>query len=187
MSEGINAEFAEALALATSEVQNPKKDSQNPHFRNRYASLEEVVYVVRTVLQKHGLVLLQHPGVYKDGTVELHSTIIHKSGHTMTWTMSVPVSKQDAQQVGSAITYARRYSLLSLFCLAAEDDDGEGAVGRGGASPVKAISGMSAQELRLVAAAVKARADELGIQKSGQQGPTPLEQQLKSSLKPENQ
>jgi hypothetical protein len=136
----VESPFFKALAKAYAEIGNPKKDSTNPHFRNKYASLEEVISVVRPVLAANGFTLLQHPGAISlaqpVATMDLHTTLIHTSGERMDWEMSIPLSKVDPQQMGSAITYARRYSLLALFCLAAEDDDAEEAMGRiAGGSP----------------------------------------------------
>jgi hypothetical protein len=69
--------------------------------------------------------------------VEVTTILLHESGQWMRATHPVPVSKRDAQGVGSALTYARRQALQAMLVIAAqgEDDDGEGAVGRGQGRP----------------------------------------------------
>src|SRR5690606_23626422 len=67
--------------------------------------------------------------------VELETRFMHTSGQWISDTLTVPVSKVDAQGVGSATTYARRYALAAFAGIAPEDDDGEAAVGRGGSQP----------------------------------------------------
>ena len=127
-SDEIN-ELAAALSLAQGEIENASKKSENPHFRSRYADLAEVINCIRPVFSKHGLSVTQFPS-YENGVVSVETVIAHKSGQWMSGTISAPVSKQDAQGVGSATTYCRRYSLAAVACLAQEDDDAENAIGR---------------------------------------------------------
>lgn len=123
------AALATALATAQTEVENANKNAANPHFRNRYADLAEVLNTVRPVFAKHGLSIMQFPS-YEAGIVSVETVLTHKSGEWMSGTAGCKVSKDDAQGVGSAITYLRRYSLAAVAGVAQEDDDGEGAVGR---------------------------------------------------------
>lgn len=127
-SEQIN-ELATALAAAQSELENASKSSVNPHFKSRYADLAEVINTVRPVFSKHGLALTQCPS-FESGIVSVETILMHKSGQWMSSTISAPVSKLDAQGVGSATTYCRRYALAAIANIAQEDDDGESAVGR---------------------------------------------------------
>lgn len=124
-SESIAA-LAAALAEAQGEVENATKNSQNPHLKNRYANLAEILNTVRPVLSRHGLAVSQHPS-YSDGMVHVETIMIHKSGEWMSSTISTPVQKPDPQGVGSACTYARRYSLAAIVGLSQEDDDGHAA------------------------------------------------------------
>lgn len=128
------AALATALATAQAEVENATKNSANPHFRSKYADLAEVLNTVRPVFAAQGLALVQSPS-YGDGIASVVTQVCHKSGEWLRGTVSAPVSKADAQGVGSAITYLRRYSLAALCGVAQEDDDGNSAVGRG--EPVK--------------------------------------------------
>lgn len=122
-SEKIN-NLTKALHQFQSEVTKIKKDSKNPHFKSNYASLSNILDSVTPVLSKTGLVITSHP-------VEgyLITTIFHaESGEYME--SAYPLTARDMtnpQQIGSAISYARRYSLLSILNLNTDDDDGNAA------------------------------------------------------------
>jgi hypothetical protein len=99
-----------------------KKDKRNPHFKNDYASLNEVLDKVKEPLNKLGVVLVQY--VMPDGLVTTlydNETDTHVSGTTPL------VGTTDMQKLGGAITYARRYALVSMLALEDEDDDGNTA------------------------------------------------------------
>ena len=117
-----------ALVAAQSEIEAATKESANPHFKSKYASLAAVIEVVRPALNKYGLALLQIPGCDADGLVTVQSTVIHKQGGTLSFPTPLGIKTDGkAQTVGSAITYLRRYSLAAIFCVAQEDDDGNAA------------------------------------------------------------
>ena len=125
-SESIK-ELATALAKAQGEFSGAVKDSSNPFFKSKYADLQSVVSAIKPSLSKHGLSFIQinHDG---ESAAGVETVILHASGEFIsTGVISVPVSKQDAQGYGSAITYARRYSLQTAFGIAPEDDDGNAA------------------------------------------------------------
>jgi ERF superfamily len=126
-------EIAAALAKAQCEMSNPSFDAQNPHFKNRYASLAAVRNAVIPVLSKHGVALLQSIET-GEGTVRCTTHLYHSSGQSLVLgPLILPVSKQDAQGYGSAITYARRYALMAVCGVVGDDDDdAEQAVGRNG-------------------------------------------------------
>lgn len=126
-SEQIN-DLATALAAAQGEIENASKNSANPHFRSRYADLAEVLNTVRPVFARFGLSVTQMPS-YQDGFVSVETVLMHSSGQWISSTASAPASKQDAQGVGSCITYLRRYSLAAVAGVAQEDDDANAAVG----------------------------------------------------------
>lgn len=128
MSENIN-ELAKALSLAQGEMEGASKNAQNPHLKNRYADISAVWEVVRTVLPKHGLAVSQ---VMCDDTTEgnvcVESILMHTSGQWIASRCTLPAPKRDPQGYGSAITYARRYSLSAIVgVVSEEDDDGEAA------------------------------------------------------------
>lgn len=120
--------LAVALTKFNGEVHSIAKDAKNPHFKNNYASLDNIVEEIRPILQKHGLSVLQIPG--GDGeNVIMKTMLLHESGE---WLESEPLVmrpvKNDPQGMGSCITYARRYSLCSMLSLSTGiDDDGNAA------------------------------------------------------------
>lgn len=119
-----------ALVKAQGELEGAKKAAKNDHFRSKYARLEDVIDAIRTVFAKHGLGYVQHCG-YDSGCARVETVLVHESGEDLSSELSLPVTKQDAQGIGSALTYARRYALMGIAGIAPEDDDGEAAVGRG--------------------------------------------------------
>lgn len=125
------AALAAALAKAQAVMSGAKKDSQNPHFKSKYADLESVWDAAREPLSSHGLSVVQIPGQVSGGTLKVETMLLHESGEYISGVLEIPITKQDAQGIGSAITYARRYALAAFVGIAPEDDDGEGAVGRG--------------------------------------------------------
>lgn len=135
-------ELATALSAAQLEIENASKNAANPHFRSKYADLAEVLNTVRPVFAKHGLGILQFPS-YENGTASVETVLTHSSGEFITGISSCHVTKDDAQGVGSATTYLRRYSLAAVAGVAQEDDDAESAIGRGkqaaNKAPVKSV------------------------------------------------
>jgi hypothetical protein len=123
------SKLAMALCKAQSEMRNPPKDSVNPHFKSRYADLATVRDTVMPVLTKNGLSVLQLP-CECDGAPALTTLLMHESGEYVETTMLLRPGKTDPQGVGSALTYARRYSLQSLAGVAADDDDDGNAASR---------------------------------------------------------
>ncbi len=128
-SEQIN-ELATALAKAQGELENASKSSNNPHFKSKYADLAEIINTTRPVFSSHGLSVTQCPS-FEAGIVSVETILMHSSGQWMSSTISAPVSKQDAQGVGSSITYCRRYALAAVAGIAQEDYDANTAVGHG--------------------------------------------------------
>lgn len=126
MSEKINA-LAEALAKAQGEMKNAAKSSDNPYFKSKYADLAEVLNVAREPLSKNGLSIMQANEGVANGYMSVTTLLMHSSGQYIKSTGSFPVGKQDAQGNGSALTYARRYSLAAMLGIAQEDDDGNSA------------------------------------------------------------
>lgn len=125
-SESIK-ELALALAKAQGDIEKAEKDKDNPHFRSKYADLGNVVDAIKPALVSNGLAFTQicHEA---DNAAKIETIIIHSSGEWLSCgCISVPVSKNDAQGFGSALTYARRYSLSAAFGVAPEDDDGNAA------------------------------------------------------------
>lgn len=120
-------ELFAALCKAQASMGAAVKDSKNPHFRSSYASLTAVLDAVVPVLNAQGITVLQLPHL-QDTHVQLTTVLGHTSGQMLTSTVASPMGrKQDAQAVGSCITYLRRYALQSIMGLPVEDDDGNAA------------------------------------------------------------
>jgi len=125
-SESIAA-LAKAIALSQLHVENALKSSTNPHFKSKYADLAEILNTVRPVFSANGIAIVQTP-TFESGVASVETMLCHESGEFISSVCSSPVSKQDAQGIGSAITYLRRYSLAAMCGIAQEDDDGQQAV-----------------------------------------------------------
>jgi len=123
--------LAAALAKANAEIHNPTFDKENPHFRSRFASLAAVRNALVPVYAKNGLSIIQDLQTTERG-VACFTTLLHSSGEERTYgPLVVPLSKQDAQGIGAAGTYAKRIALQGIACVVGDDDDdGETAVGR---------------------------------------------------------
>ena len=103
------------------------KTATNPHFKSRYADLAACIEAVIDGLHAHGLALIQRTHASETG-VTVETVFIHESGAEMSGgELHVPAIKSDPQGYGSALTYARRYSLCAACGIAPEDDDGNAA------------------------------------------------------------
>lgn len=121
-------ELAAALAKAQGEIAPALKDAVNPDFKSRYASLPVIREAVREAFARHGLAVVQRPSVI-DGKLVLTTWLLHASGQAIDCgELSAQVDLANPQQMGSAITYFRRYALAALSqTVADEDDDGNAA------------------------------------------------------------
>jgi hypothetical protein len=135
--EGERAPFAKAFVAAQMATEAVKKAATNPAFKSKYADLSEVVEAVVPALNKAGIGVMQFPS-YDGELVGVTTVLMHESGATVTGTLHLRPSKSDPQGVGSAVTYARRYSLLAMTGAAPEDDDGAAASGPRQAPPATA-------------------------------------------------
>lgn len=118
--------FAEALALAQLEIEGADKDNQNPHFKSKYATLASVWDACHGPLNRQGIAILQVPGANAGGTSVLYTWLIHKSGQWFRGEWKIKPTQDTPQGVGSAVTYARRYSLAAMTGVAPKDDDDDG-------------------------------------------------------------
>ncbi len=118
-----------ALLSAQADMPAIQKTKINPAFRSKYVSLDSLMSEVMPVLNRHGLIWVTLPGRDEHGDPALTYRLIHaQTGEAITGTMPLMLSKTDPQGQGSAITYARRYSLMAVLGLVAdEDDDGNSA------------------------------------------------------------
>lgn len=136
-SQSITA-ISPALVAALGEMSDIRKGREakvptkaGSSYTYTYADLADTLRSVRPVLSAHGLALLQSASSGEGETVLVSTIILHSSGE---WIEMEPLSLpagRSAQETGSAISYGRRYHLLASLGLAAEDDDGASARGRG--------------------------------------------------------
>ena len=119
------SKVASALVKAQKEFGPALKSSSNPHFKSRYADLAACVEAVVESLNNNGIALTQRVSPSENGVI-VETVFIHESGEIINCgQLHVPASKHDAQGYGSALTYARRYSLMAACGIAPEDDDGK--------------------------------------------------------------
>lgn len=146
-SEQVN-EIAAALAKAQAVIQNPTKGKENPHFKSRYADLASGLDCVRPALSEQGIAFIQPTEITDDGVI-LRTRLIHASGQ---WIESTyPVSKfAPHQQLGAALTYAKRQALFSLVGICGDDEDDDGTAAnaadtsaRKAAPPARKDNGLS--------------------------------------------
>lgn len=119
-------ELFAALAAAQVEIENATKNATNQHFRNNYADLAEVLNVSRPVLAAHKLCIVQSSG-FDGSMVSVMTLIAHSGGGLIHSTASCVPAKSDAQGIGAATTYLRRYGLAAMAGIAQEDDDDNSA------------------------------------------------------------
>jgi hypothetical protein len=155
--EHATPELFAALAKAQNAVENATKGSINPHFKNRYADLAEVLNTVRPVFSSNGLSIVQNPS-FDGSLVSVTTALCHEGGGYITAIASCVPMKADAQGVGAATTYLRRYSLAAITGVAQEDDDGQAA-----ANPVKPNPVPEPKASKSDVLAIKTRVDELSI------------------------
>ncbi len=202
----IAPDLASALAKAQGEFPTIRKDhtatvqtKSGGQYQYGYADLATVLEAVRPALSKHELALVQLPSVrMAEGAtfVGVETILAHSSGHSMSAALEISVSDASAQAIGSALTYARRYSVLSILGVAAEEEDDDG----GAAQPPpqarpsqrrQAAAKKSAKELlatksqlKLLWAKTKAKAHEFVAEGDTEAEKQLAEEILRSALKP---
>ena len=125
-SESIQA-IAPALLQAQQNITFAAKESTNPHFRSKYASLSSVIDAIKPALNNAGIVFIQFVSPSDDGRLNLTTRLLHTSGEWIESTATCPLAKNDPQGYGSALTYLRRYTLATVVGLYQDDDDGQAA------------------------------------------------------------
>jgi hypothetical protein len=129
MTETIG-KLAAALAVAQAEIKNAPFNRHNPHFKSRYADLASIRDAVTPALAKNGIALVQLTDCTGAAFV-LRTRLVHSSGEYIEATYPLPMAADKPQVMGSAISYAKRYSMAAICGIASEDDDdAEGAHGR---------------------------------------------------------
>lgn len=120
--------LAEALAKAQGQMKGAAKDTTNPFFKSKYADLASVWEACRHALSENGLSIVQPTIVMDSGDIAVKTILMHSSGETIEGILPVKLSDNaTAQQLGSYITYNRRYALAAMVGVAPEEDDGNSA------------------------------------------------------------
>lgn len=119
--------IAAALAAAQAQMGKALKSANNPHFKKSYADLASVMDACMPSLSAHGIAVIQPTADDENGRY-VETVLIHgETGETLKCRVPLIVQKNDMQGYGSAVTYARRYGLMSMAGIAPEDDDGNAA------------------------------------------------------------
>ena len=142
------AKFAEAMAAAQAQMTGALKDKKNPFFKSSFADLKSIIYAIRGPLSDHGICFVQSVGNNEQGWPVVTTTLVHKSGQWISDSLALKPLKMDPQSMGSAITYARRYSLASMVGIPQIDDDGESHIDRSPQKKQAKISGRYGQKSR---------------------------------------
>lgn len=158
-------ELFAALAKAQGAIENASKNSANPHFKSKYADLAEVLNTIRPEFAANGLSLIQSTG-FDGALVHVTSILAHATGGYITTTASCAPAKSDAQGIGSATTYLRRYSAAAVAGIAQEDDDGNAAAHSG---KPKAVSDADQAKADDFAAAINEADSETSLAAIGKQ------------------
>uniref|UniRef100_A0AAU8BUE1 Recombinase n=1 Tax=Salmonella phage PMBT35 TaxID=3137287 RepID=A0AAU8BUE1_9VIRU len=128
MSEKFD-EVLPALHKARSSFVKVKKDRQNSHLKNKYATLDSVLDAITPALTDNKLMVMQDMQETETANrIKVETTVMHISGQWVKYYAELPIVKNDPQGVGSAFTYARRYALAAAFGLSQADDDAQIAV-----------------------------------------------------------
>lgn len=123
--------LASAFVKAKKAFAPALKTSINPHFKSKYADLSACIEAVDSSFLDNGIAMYQETFEDQSG-VTIETVLLHESGEVLRCgKLHVPASKQDPQGYGSALSYARRYSLMAACGIAPEDDDGNAAIGKG--------------------------------------------------------
>lgn len=119
-------ELYTALAKAQEEMESAKLDSKNPFFKSTYADLPSVIKASRPFLAKNGLAVMQRVMTNVNNTIYLSTRLCHSSGQWIESSMPIDPPKKTIQDIGSYITYVRRYTYSALIGVVGSDDDDDG-------------------------------------------------------------
>lgn len=118
-----------AMAKAFADISGAPRTKENSHLRYKYADLQSIIEAIKPHISKHGLWFYQTVHTV-EGHAAIETVIVHESGENLSCgIIKIPILKNDPQGYGSALTYARKYSLSAAFGVAQDDDDGEAACG----------------------------------------------------------
>lgn len=135
-------ELFKAISAAQGEFTTVEKNGKNPHFNSKFAPLDSIIEMIRPVLPRHGLSVVQFTDIADSGNGIVVETIItHESGQYISGRLFMPAVKNDPQGYGSALTYGRRYALAAALGIVSDEDvdgnatGGNQPTGNGGRTP----------------------------------------------------
>lgn len=155
-SESIK-EIATALLAVQKEMPTVAKTASNPFFKSKYTPLDKVMPEALKALNKHGISVSQLVSNV-EGKNSLTTLLMHSSGEYISGTQPLILAKDDPQGQGSAITYARRYSIMSAIGMVSDDDDD-------GNKATSGITDLTKKKTELYQALLKAKITDLDQQK----------------------
>lgn len=120
-------ELYKAINCVQKELSPLDKSADNPYFESKYIPLSGILLKLNPLLVKHSLIMIQSVERDQDGDYLLTKIIHTNSGETLDSKLYLKIDKTSMQALGSAITYARRYSISPIFGVIEKDDDGEQA------------------------------------------------------------
>lgn len=112
-----------------SSLESAIKNSANPFLKNKYADIQEVLDKVKSAFHQNNFIIVQEGGADDHGEF-IDTKLVHVSGNQFNCKIYLQYKKGDMQSLGGAITYARRYGLLSVTGIPVDDDDGTSAIGK---------------------------------------------------------
>ena len=128
MSEDIG-ELAGALAKAQGQMGGVAKGKVNPFYKSKYADISDCLDACLPALSKNGLAVSQGNRFCGEHGYYITTMLLHESGQWLKSEIRIPLTnKKDAQEIGSACTYGRRYGLTTMVGLSQQDDDGNRTV-----------------------------------------------------------
>lgn len=133
--------IAPAFLMAQKTIKKATKGTENTYFKSKYADLTSVIEAVKGPLNDNEIAFMQFINGGYDGStpgIRVETVLLHSSGEWLSEDFFMPIEKQTAQAVGSAISYAKRYGLQSICGLPTEDDDAESAMDRNNSEYLKA-------------------------------------------------
>lgn len=119
--------ISKAFLNAQKKIENALKDGKNPHFKSKYATLESVLDTIKPVANENNIAVIQT--INRDALGDyIETMLVHTdSGESINAKHYLHLDRPSMQALGSAITYARRYSLVAMFGIGQEDDDANAA------------------------------------------------------------
>jgi hypothetical protein len=117
------SDFYKDLVSALGDIKPIQKDSNNPHFKSAYLSLDGLLEAVRPILKEHNLAVMQNIWAAGDG-IACKTTLIHSTGSSISSDILIfPAAQKSPQQLGSLITYLKRYQISAFLGISSDEDD----------------------------------------------------------------